>query len=118
MIIRKMRDHPRTTLEYLGNDMRAGTTGSKVTISNNPVQATVPKGERSGQDLSRGMGQNPCCRVCRAGQELAHCSFCNKGFSFISLLYQILTSFNKMQPIKLYRVIFFIFLIESLTVDV
>ncbi len=58
MILRKVRDQPRTTLEDLVNDLkRAGTTVSTVTISNtlhrhglNPAARKVPL---SGQHMSR-----------------------------------------------------------------
>ncbi len=32
--------------------------------------ATAPKPERSGEDLYGGVGRNPCCSVCKPGQEL------------------------------------------------
>ncbi len=75
MILRKVRDQPRTTREDLVNDLkRAGTTVSTVTISthytvmdSNPLccPATAPKPERSGAGLYGGVGQNPCCSVCK-----------------------------------------------------
>ncbi len=40
--------------------------------------ATAPKPERSGEDLYGGAGQNPCCNVCKPGQELQETSdLCN-----------------------------------------
>jgi len=40
--------------------------------------ATALKPERSGEDLYGGVGQNPCCSVCRPGQELQETSdLCN-----------------------------------------
>ncbi len=35
---------------------------------------TVPKPERSGEDLYGGAGQNPFCSVCKPGQELQETS--------------------------------------------
>ncbi|XP_069608154.1 fas-binding factor 1 isoform X2 [Ranitomeya imitator] len=40
--------------------------------------ATDPKPERSGEDLYGGVGQNPCCSVCKIGQELHLNSNCKK----------------------------------------
>ncbi len=65
---------------------------------------TAPKPERSGEDLYGGVGQNPCCSVCKPGQELQETSdLCNckqrflyQIFSSIFLLYQILSR-NKME---------------------
>ncbi len=52
--------------------------------------ATAPKPERSGEDLYGGVGQNPCCSVCKPGQELQETSdLCNCKQRF---LYQILSS--------------------------
>ncbi len=66
--------------------------------------ATAPKPERSGEDLYGGVGQNPCCGVCKPGQELQETSdLCNckqKIFSVPNIkfiLYQILVSCNKME---------------------
>ncbi len=64
---------------------------------------TAPKPERSGEDLYGGVGQNPCCSVCRPGQELqetsdlCHCKqrFLYQILSSIFLLYQILISCKK-----------------------
>ncbi len=36
--------------------------------------ATAPKPERSGEDLYGGVGQNPCCNLCKPGQELQEMS--------------------------------------------
>ncbi len=66
---------------------------------------TAPKPERSGEDLYGGVGQNPCCSVCKPGQELQETSdLCNckqrflyQILSSIFLLYQILISCNKME---------------------
>ncbi len=80
---------------------------------------TAPKSERSGEDLYGGVGQNPCCSVCKPGQELQETSdLCNckqrflyQIFSSIFLLYQILSR-NKMENNylkKSYNVIFWIF---------
>ncbi len=71
--------------------------------------ATAPKPERSGEDLYGGVGQNPCCSVCKPGQELQETSdLCNckhrflyQILSYIFLLYQILISCNKMEIIYL-----------------
>ncbi len=67
--------------------------------------ATVPKPERSGEDLYGGVGQNPCCSVCKTSQELQKKSdLCNckqrilyQILSSIFLLYQILISCKKME---------------------
>ncbi len=60
--------------------------------------ATGPKPKRSGEDLYGGVDQNPCCSVCKPGQELQETSDlfnCKQRFlyqilHFIFLLYQIL----------------------------
>ncbi len=45
---------------------------------NDQCPATAPKPERSGEDLYGGVGQNPCCSVCKPGQELQETSdLCN-----------------------------------------
>ncbi len=67
--------------------------------------ATAPKPERSGEDLYGGVGQNPCCSVCKPGQELQETSdlckckqrFLYQTLSYIFILYQILISGNKME---------------------
>ncbi len=72
---------------------------------NDQCPATAPKPERSGEDLYGGVGQNPCCSVCKPGQELQETSdLCNCKHRFlyqilssIFLLYQILISRNKME---------------------
>ncbi len=52
--------------------------------------ATAPKPERSGEDLYGGVGKNPCCSVCKPGQDLKETSaLCNCKPMF---LYQILSS--------------------------
>ncbi len=91
---------------------------------------TAPKPERSGEDLYGGVGQNPCCSVCKPGQELQETSdLCNckqrflyQILSSIFLLYQILISCNKMEInyLKVIQCDFldFFFLILSLTVEV
>ncbi len=140
MILRKVRDQPRTTREDLVNDLkRAGTTVSTVTISNTlhrhgynscstrkvpllkpaHVQARLnfakdhlddPKEARenvvwSDETEIYVFGQNPCCSVCKPGQELQETSDLRNGkqrflyqiLSYIFLLYQILISCNKME---------------------
>ncbi len=69
--------------------------------------ATAPKPEISGEDLYGGVGQNPCCSVCKPGQELQETSeLCNckqrflyQILSSIFLLHQIRISCNKMEII-------------------
>uniref|UniRef100_A0AAY5L9B7 Transposase Tc1-like domain-containing protein n=1 Tax=Esox lucius TaxID=8010 RepID=A0AAY5L9B7_ESOLU len=52
--------------------------------------ATAPKPEGSGEGLYGGVGQNPCCSVCKPGQELQEMyDLCNCKQRF---LYQILSS--------------------------
>ncbi|CDQ60478.1 unnamed protein product [Oncorhynchus mykiss] len=67
--------------------------------------ATAPKLEGSGEGLYGGVGQNPCCSVCKPGQEL-HKTYdlcnCKQRFlyqilSSAFLMYQIPMSCNKMQ---------------------
>ena len=67
--------------------------------------ATAPEPEGSGEGLYGGVGQNPCCSVCKPGQELQEaydlCN-CNQRFLYqilctAFLMYQILMSCNKMQ---------------------
>ncbi len=63
--------------------------------------------QRSGEDLYGGVGQNPCCSVCKPGQELQEASDlwnCKQRFlyqilCYIFVLYQILISCNKMEII-------------------
>ena len=57
----------------------------------------------TGEGLYGGVGQNPCCSVCKPGQELQEtydlCN-CKQRFLYQSsafLMYQILMSCNKMQ---------------------
>ncbi len=85
--------------------------------------ATAPKAERYGEDLYGGVGQNPCCSVCKPGQELQETSdLCNckqrflyQILSSIFLLYQIIISCNNME-INFVKIIQCDFL--SLTVEV
>ncbi len=85
------------------------------------AQRTAPKPERSGEDLYGGVGQNPCCSVCKPGQELQETSdLCNckqrflyQILSSMFLLYQILISCNKME-INYLKII----QCDSLTVEV
>uniref|UniRef100_A0AAZ3PA93 Transposase Tc1-like domain-containing protein n=1 Tax=Oncorhynchus tshawytscha TaxID=74940 RepID=A0AAZ3PA93_ONCTS len=66
--------------------------------------ATAPKPEGSGEGLYGGVGQNPCCSVCKPGQELQETyDLCNCKQRFLYqilssafLMYQILMSCNKM----------------------
>ena len=100
-----MRDQPRTTRQDMVNDLkRAGTTVSKKTISNTLC--------RQGEGLYGGVGQNPCCSVCKPDQELQETYYlCNCKHRFVYqilssafLMYQILMSCNKMQ-IKYLKII-------------
>ncbi len=63
--------------------------------------ATAPKPERSGEDLFGGVGQSPCCSVCKPGQasDLCNCKqrFLYQILSSIFILYQIFISCNKME---------------------
>jgi hypothetical protein len=67
--------------------------------------ATALKPEGSGEGLYGGMGQYPCCRVCKPGQELQETyDLCNCKQRFLYqilgsafLMYQILMSCNKME---------------------
>uniref|UniRef100_A0A673ZRE0 Transposase Tc1-like domain-containing protein n=1 Tax=Salmo trutta TaxID=8032 RepID=A0A673ZRE0_SALTR len=67
--------------------------------------ATASKPEGSGEGLYGGVGQNPCCSVCKPGQELQETyDLCNCKQRFLYqilssafLMYQILMSRNKMQ---------------------
>ncbi len=89
--------------------------------------ATAPKPERSGEDLYGGVGQNPCCSVCKPDQELQETSdICNFKQSFlypilrsIFLLYQIVISCNKMEInyVKSIQCEFFVkfFLVDSVS---
>ncbi len=87
--------------------------------------ATAPKPERSGEDLYGGVGQNPCCSVCKPGQELQETSdLCNckqmflyQILSSIFLLYQILISCNKMEInyLKIIQCDFLEFLLDSVS---
>ncbi len=91
--------------------------------------ATAPKPERSGEDLYGGVGQNPCCSVCKPGQELQETSdLCNCKQRFLYqilsyifvLLYQILISGNTMETnyLKIIKCDFLdFFFILSLTVE-
>ncbi len=77
--------------------------------------ATAPKPERSGEDLYGGVGQNPCCSVCKPGQELQETSdLCNCKQRF---LYQILSSIFLLYQIHI-ACNTFSFQILSLTVEV
>ena len=59
--------------------------------------ATAPKPEGYGEGLYGGVGQNPCCIVCKPGQELQEtCDLCNCKQRF---LYQILSSAFRMYQI-------------------
>ncbi len=87
--------------------------------------ATASKPERSGKDLYGGVDQNPCCSVCKPGQELQETSdLCNckqrflyQILSSIFLLYQILISCNKME-VNNFKIIqcdlFFLFCLSQL----
>ncbi len=87
--------------------------------------ATAPKPERSGEDLYGGVGQNPCCSVCKPGQELQETSdLCNckqrflyQILSSIFLLYQILISCNKMEInyLKIIQCDFLDFFLDSVS---
>ncbi|CDQ73216.1 unnamed protein product [Oncorhynchus mykiss] len=67
--------------------------------------ATALKPEGSGEGLYGGVGQNPCCSVCKPGQELQETYYlCNCKQRFLYqilssgfLMYQILMSCNKTQ---------------------
>ncbi len=62
------------------------------------AQRQSPKPERSGENLYGGVGQNPCCSLCKPGQELQETSdLCNckqrflyQILNYIFLLYQII----------------------------
>ncbi len=64
-----------------------------------------PQPESSGEDLYGGVGQNPCCSVCKSSQELhetpdlCNCKqrFLYQILSYIFLLYQIRISCKKME---------------------
>ncbi len=48
--------------------------------------------ERSGEELYGGVGQNPCCSVCKPGQELQETSdFCNCKQRFLWYLGDVYT---------------------------
>ncbi|KAI4895086.1 hypothetical protein NFI96_026222 [Prochilodus magdalenae] len=53
----------------------------------NAAQQQPPKSESSGEDLYGGVGQNPCCSVCKEQQETSDLCNCKQR-----LLYQILSS--------------------------
>ena len=87
--------------------------------------ATAPKPEGSGEGLYGGVGQNPCCSVCKPGQELQEtydlCN-CNQRFlyqilSSAFLIYQILMSCNKMQInyLKIIQCDFLDFVLDSVS---
>ena len=71
----------------------------------NNLKHTAPKPEGSGEGQYGGVGQNPCCSVCKPGQELQETyDLCNCKQRFLYqilvsafLMYQILMSCNKMQ---------------------
>uniref|UniRef100_A0A8C1LME9 Transposase Tc1-like domain-containing protein n=1 Tax=Cyprinus carpio TaxID=7962 RepID=A0A8C1LME9_CYPCA len=71
------------------------------------VDSSAPKPERSGEDLYGGVGLNPCCSLCKPGQELQETSdLCNckqrflyQILSSIFLVYQILISCNEIKII-------------------
>ncbi len=87
--------------------------------------ATAPKPERSGEDLYGGVGQNPCCSVCKPSQELQETSdLCNckqrflyQILSSIFLLYQILIWCNKMEInyLKIIQCDFLDFFLDSVS---
>ncbi len=52
----------------------------------------APKPERSGEDLYGGVGQNPCCSVCKPGQELQETSdLCKVSVANIKFYFSIVT---------------------------
>ena len=98
MIMRKVRDQPRTTRQDPKKHLKVLEWPSQ-SPDLNPKSlegaespycpATAPKPEGSGEGLYGGVGQNLCCSVCKPGQELQETyDLCNCKQRF---LYQILS---------------------------